>query len=120
MTDDHLTCAAWLRAGKTRYKGPMSRFMPPLAVLRACAWFCVGLIAFLSLMPREMEARTGLPGEVEHLIAYADTAGLLRLGYLSWAGWRIAAALFVYSGAGAILGAIAATLIGRRTQQKAN
>lgn len=121
----------------------MSRFMPPLAVLRASAWFCVGLIAFLSLMPREMEARTGLPGEVEHLIAYAGTAGLFRLGYLSWAGWRIAAALFVYagclellqgfvsgrepglngalaSGAGAILGAIAATLIGRRTQQKAN
>ena len=118
----------------------MSRFMPPLAVLRALAWFCLTLIAFLSLIPREMEARTGLPGEVEHLIAYAGTAGLLRLSYPSWAGWRMVAALLVYavclellqgfvsgrepglsgalaSGAGAILGAIAAALIDRRAQQ---
>ena len=121
----------------------MSRFMPPLAVLRASAWFCVALIAFLSLIPREMGARTGLPGEAEHLIAYAGTAGLFRLGYPSWAGWRIVAALFVYacclellqgfvsgrepglngalaSGAGAVLGAIAAALIARQAQQKAN
>jgi VanZ family protein len=139
MTDGRLTCAAWLRAGKTRYKGQMSRFMPPPSVLRACAWFCVALIAVLSLIPDEMEARTGLPGKVEHLISYAGTAGLLRLGYPSWVGWRIVAALFVYagclevlqgfvpgrspsldgalaSGAGAILGAIAAAWRGRRGQ----
>jgi VanZ family protein len=130
-------------ARQIRYKGPMSRFMPPLAVLRASAWFCLALIAFLSLIPREMEARTGLLGEVEHLIAYAGTAGLLRLSYPSWAGWRVVVAFFVYacclellqgfvsgrepglngalaSGAGAIIGVIAATLIGRRAQQKAN
>ena len=115
----------------------MSRFIPPLWVLRAGAWFCVALIGFLSVIPHEVEVRTGLPGGIEHVIAYAGTAGLLRLAYPSWAGGRIVAALFVYAvclegvqsfvpgrhpsvdgalagGVGAVLGAVGATLISRR------
>ena len=113
----------------------MSRFLPPLWMLRASAWFCVALIAVLSLIPHEAEVRTALPSKVEHVIAYASTAGLLRLAYPSWAGWRTVAALVAYgicleglqgfvsgrspgigdalaSGAGAVLGATGAALIG--------
>ncbi len=116
----------------------MSRFIPPLWALRAGAWFCVALIGYLSLIPHEIEVRTGLPGEIEHVIAYAGTAGLFRLAYPSWAGWRIVVALSVYaacleglqsfvagrspgvegalvSGAGAVLGALGAALISGRT-----
>src|SRR5215204_742451 len=53
-------------------------------VLRVLAWLCVALIALLSLIPQQMEARTGLPGSIEHAIAYAGTAALLRLGYPLW------------------------------------
>ena len=80
------------------YKHPMSRFTPAVSVLRVFAWFCVALIAVLSLIPHEMEVRTGLHGLIEHMIAYAGTAGLFRLAYLSWAGWRIAVVLFMYAG----------------------
>ena len=115
-------------------QGEMSHFLPPLWMLRASAWFCVALIAVLSLIPHEAEVRTALPSKVEHVIAYAGTAGLLRLAYPSWAGWRTVAALVAYgicleglqgfasgrspgigdalaSGAGAVLGATGAALL---------
>jgi VanZ family protein len=115
-------------------QGEMSRFLPPLWMLRASAWFCVALIAVLSLIPHEAEVRTALPSKVEHVIAYAGTAGLLRLAYPSWAGWRTVAVLVVYgisleglqgfasgrspgigdalaSGVGAVLGATGAALL---------
>ncbi len=120
-----------------RYKSPMIRLIPPAWALRAGAWVCVALIAVLSLLPHEMEARTGLAGWIEHVIAYAGTAGLFRLAYPSWAGWQIVTGLFVYAallevlqgfvpgrspglveaivgGVGAVLGAIGAALIGSR------
>ena len=67
-------------------------------MLRVLAWLCVALIALLSLIPQQMEARTGLPGSIEHAIAYAGTAAFLRLGYPLWPLWVIAGALFAYSG----------------------
>ncbi len=85
------------QGGRLALEAPMSRFIPPLWVLRAGAWFCVALIGFLSVIPHEVEVRTGLPGGIEHVIAYAGTAGLLRLAYPSWVGGRIVAALFVYA-----------------------
>jgi VanZ family protein len=130
------------QTGKGGMSPPMSRFMPPISILRPCAWSCVLLIALLSLLPtaNEMGARpgTGLPGQIEHMIAYAGTAGLFGLAYPSWAAWRFVTALLVYAvclegaqsfvpgrnpsvdgalaGAlGAILGAVGATLISRRT-----
>ena len=74
---------------------PLSSFR---SVLRVLAWLCVALIALLSLIPPQMEVRTGLPGGIEHAIAYAGTAALLRLGYPLWPLWVIAGALFAYSG----------------------
>src|SRR5215213_8984556 len=48
---------------------------------RVSAWTCVAAIAYLSLVPHSMEIRTPLPGGVEHAIAYAGTAVVLKLGY---------------------------------------
>ena len=64
---------------------------------RAAGWTCVALITYLSLVPQEMEVRTTLPAGVEHLIAYAGAAALLRLGHPRQGYWTIAAALFIYS-----------------------
>src|SRR5215210_3795746 len=68
-------------------------------VFRALGWLSVAVIAYLSLVPHEMEVRTSLPGWIEHAIAYAGAAGLLSLGYPFWSWQLIAAALFGYSGA---------------------
>ncbi len=64
--------------------------------LRWAAWFCVVLIAYLSLTPVQM--RTPAPAGVEHAIAYAGTAGLMVLAYPSRSVWSIVGLLVVYSG----------------------
>lgn len=66
--------------------------------LRASAWGCVALLAILSLLPAEEMVRTGLSGYVEHAVAYAGTALLLRLGHPEHKPWRTAAALVIYAG----------------------
>jgi hypothetical protein len=79
--------------------GGDGRVMGHLAsVARVGAWICVAAIAYLSLVPHSMEIRTTLPGGVEHAIAYAGTAALLKLGYSRQPLWVIASALFAYSG----------------------
>ena len=50
-----------------------------LLSLRFAAWFCVILIAYLSLTP--VQVRTPAPAGVEHAIAYAGTAVLTVLAY---------------------------------------
>ncbi len=56
-----------------------SRTMATL--LLVASWACVGLITILSLLPHEIaaEVRTGLLGQIEHVIAYAGTAALFVL-----------------------------------------
>jgi VanZ family protein len=49
--------------------------------LRMAAWGCVLLIAVLSLLPADAMARTGQGGFLEHALAYAGTAFLIRLAY---------------------------------------
>jgi VanZ family protein len=49
--------------------------------MRVGSWFCVILLAFLSLLPSNLELRTGAPGELEHLIAYFVAAVLFGLSY---------------------------------------
>ena len=49
--------------------------------LRFLTWRCVGLLAFLSLLPAEDMARTGFPGDVEHFAAYAGSAAIGMAGY---------------------------------------
>ena len=51
--------------------------------LRFVTWACVVLLAVLSLMPLEqIEAvRTDLPGQVEHIIAYAGSTAVAVASY---------------------------------------
>lgn len=69
-----------------------------LLALRIVGWLCVAVIAYLSLIPHSMEARTDLPPGVEHAIAYCGTAGLMMLAYPAQAAWLIVGALCAYSG----------------------
>lgn len=50
-----------------------------MARLAAC--ICVVALVVLSWLPKEMEARTGLPGQLEHMAAYAGTALFIALGF---------------------------------------
>jgi VanZ family protein len=75
----------------------MSHLHPFLRLLRPIAWGCVGLIAVLSLLPSEEMVRTRMGGHIEHAVAYAGTAVLLRLGYPAW-GKQIAVGLVLYAG----------------------
>jgi VanZ family protein len=51
--------------------------------LRFLTWVCVVLLAVLSLTPgEEIEPlRTDLPGQVEHIIAYAGSGAIAMAGY---------------------------------------
>jgi len=49
--------------------------------LRVLTWFCVALLAVLSLLPAQDMVRTGLPGWVEHFVAYAGSAAVAMAGY---------------------------------------
>src|SRR3954462_8239297 len=63
--------------------------------LRCAAWFCVALIAYLSLTP--VQVRTSAPAGVEHAVAYAGTALIMALAYPAWPIWMIGTSLAAYS-----------------------
>src|SRR5215213_5054341 len=69
-----------------------------LLALRYAAWFCVVLIAYLSLVPQDMEMRTPAPAGLEHAVAYGGTAMLMALAYPSVSLWIIFGSLAIYSG----------------------
>ena len=69
-----------------------------LIIFRCAAWFCVFLIAYLSLIPDELEMRTPAPPGVEHASAYGVTACLLVLAYPLQPVWLIIGSLSAYSG----------------------
>ena len=50
-------------------------------LFRAVGWACVVAIVVVSLVPGDARPDTGLPGQIDHIIAYCGTAGLLGLGY---------------------------------------
>jgi hypothetical protein len=69
--------------------------------LRLLTWACVVLLAVLSLMPlEEIEAvRTDLPGQVEHIIAYAGSTAIALAGYgLNQGATRIIGCFWLYAG----------------------
>jgi hypothetical protein len=86
-----------------------------IPVARVLTWACVILLAVLSLwpgrgigflymLPEFNSMRTGLPGRLEHFIAYAGSAAVAMAGYsASWGGVRIIASFWVYA---AILGKV--------------
>ncbi|AWB23532.1 hypothetical protein DA075_23720 [Methylobacterium currus] len=99
---------------------------------------CLPVLVWLSWIPKDWELRTGTVGQLEHLVAYAGTAGLLGLGFPRLPAWRLGLALtllagilevgqiwvpgrtaqaidFAASAGGALLGlAVARTVAGRR------
>jgi VanZ family protein len=67
--------------------------------LRLLTWFCVGLLAVLSLLPAQELVRTSLPGQFEHFVAYAGTAVIATSGYgMGRHTARIIGGLWVYAG----------------------
>jgi len=69
--------------------------------LRVLTWLCVVLLAVLSLTPgEEIEPlRTDLPGQVEHIIAYAGSGAIAMAGYgLNRGAVRVIGSLWVYAG----------------------
>ncbi len=64
---------------------------------RAAAWFCLGVIVVLSLVPGSERPQTGYPGKIEHMIAYAGAGLFAALGYERSRSrrtyWALAAAL---------------------------
>src|SRR5918993_1054192 len=77
--------------------GAMSR-KHRLLIFRSSAWFCVFLIAYLSLIPENLEMRTPAPPGLEHAFAYGVTAGLLVLAYPVQPVWLIIGLLSACSG----------------------
>jgi hypothetical protein len=54
-----------------------------LSLFRVAGLACIVALIVLSLVPGTERPHTGLPGQIEHFIAYCGTAGLLGLGYLT-------------------------------------
>lgn len=71
---------------------------PLLAGVRVAGWASVGLLAILSLLPAQEMVRTSLGGQVEHALAYAGTAILMRLGYHGVKSSRHISMLVAYAG----------------------
>jgi VanZ family protein len=68
--------------------------------LRVLTWLCVVVLAVLSLTPgEEIEPlRTDLPGQVEHIIAYAGSGAIAMAGYgLNRGAVRVIGSLWVYA-----------------------
>jgi hypothetical protein len=82
-----------------------------IPVARVLTWGCVILLAVLSLwpgrgvgflyvlLPEFNSMRTGLPGRLEHFIAYAGSAAVAMAGYgASWGGVRVIGTFWVSIG----------------------
>ena len=66
--------------------------------LRVLTWCCVVLLAVLSLLPAQQMVRTGLPGRLEHFVAYAGSAAI-AIGYgASRRGVQTIGGCWVYAG----------------------
>jgi VanZ family protein len=69
-----------------------------MASLRVLTWCCVSLLAILSLLPAQAMVRTGLPGRLEHFVAYAGSAAIAMAGYgASRGGMQIIGGFWVYA-----------------------
>jgi VanZ family protein len=67
--------------------------------LRILTWCCVIFLAVLSLLPAQQMVRTGLPGRLEHFVAYAGSAAIAMAGYgVSRGSWQIISGFWVYAG----------------------
>jgi VanZ family protein len=65
---------------------------------RVLTWYCIILLAVLSLLPAQNMVRTGIPGQLEHLIAYAGSAGIAIAGYQRRGAVQIIGLFCIYAG----------------------
>ena len=69
-----------------------------IKLCRVSTWCCVVLLAVLSLLPAQDMVRSGMPGQVEHLIAYSGSAIVATAGYQQSQGaFRIIGLLCIYA-----------------------
>jgi VanZ family protein len=69
-----------------------------MTLIRVLTWCCVILLAVLSLLPAQQMVRTGLPGRLEHFVAYAGSAAIAVAGYsASRGGMQIIGGFWVYA-----------------------
>lgn len=70
-----------------------------LLALRILTWGCVCLLALLSLLPAQEMVRTGIPGGLEHFLAYAGSASIATAAYGRKCGpMRVIGFLGAYAG----------------------
>jgi VanZ family protein len=66
--------------------------------IRILTWCCVILLAVLSLLPAQDMVRTGIPGQLEHILAYAGSASIATVGYGRRNALRITGLFWIYAG----------------------
>jgi VanZ family protein len=71
---------------------------PVQTSFRILTWFCVILLAVLSLLPAQDMVRTGIPGQIEHFVAYAGSASIAIFGYGRRGVIRIVGLFWIYAG----------------------
>jgi VanZ family protein len=71
---------------------------PVQTSFRILTWCCVILLAVLSLLPAQDIVRTGIPGELEHFVAYAGSASIAIAGYGRRGSVRIISLFWIYAG----------------------
>jgi VanZ family protein len=75
---------------------PMQRVETSFRIL---TWCCVILLAVLSLLPTQDMVRTGVPGQLEHFVAYAGSVTIAIAGYRRRRGTAQTVGLFwIYAG----------------------
>lgn len=67
-------------------------------LFRVLTWACVVVLAVLSLLPGFAMVHTGLPGPVNHFVAYAGSAAIAVAGYGRKHGAWLVLGLCVYAG----------------------
>ena len=65
---------------------------------RILTWLCVILLAVLSLLPAQDMVRTGIPGQIEHFVAYAGSASIAIIGYRRRSAVWIIGLFWIYAG----------------------
>jgi hypothetical protein len=125
------------RAALTAHLNQLGGRIVLLSLFRVAGWACIVALIILSLVPGSERPHTGLPGQIEHFVAYCGTAAFLGLGYpTAKARFAIVAMLgllavvlemaqqwipgrhsqfvdFAASAAGACLGMLAVTVVNR-------
>src|SRR5215472_9834246 len=73
--------------------------LPVQTSFRVLTWCCVILLAVLSLLPAQDMVRTDIPGQLEHFVAYAGSAGIAIAGYSRRRGtMRVIGLFWIYAG----------------------